>query len=192
MPDADRPFAATPPSDAAMIRSTLRTTSSGVQRDLHEALFAVGSHDVGDRRRDDRHAGCEEFRRLRRADEPRRLVHCERHQAGVPAGKIARQLVVASPAEPVDVGSARKRRFVDLDHRADHHELPLRSERSKRADEVDVHALVDHAEEAEPRMGNGGLVIGLVAHRAALARNASKSIDDGKACTLRCRLRLAS
>ena len=49
-------------------------------------------------------------------------------------------------------GALRQGRRVDLHHRADHHEVPVRPQVGDAGDEIDVHALVDDAEEAEPRM----------------------------------------
>ena len=57
--------------------------------------------------------------------------------------------------------------------------------------EVDVHSFVDDAEEADPGAGDGGLVRRVPPADRAFEK-CWKSIEDGKPCTLRCRLRLAS
>ena len=54
----------------------------------------VMTHDVLDRRRDDRLAAREIFRRLGRRDELGRIVHREGHQRHVPARQVGRQLLV--------------------------------------------------------------------------------------------------
>src|SRR5829696_4074738 len=72
-------------------------------RDLNEPLLAVRPHHVRDRRRHDRHAGRKELRRLGRADEARRLVQRERHQADIPARQIARKVRITLSREPMDV-----------------------------------------------------------------------------------------
>ena len=69
---------------------------------------------------------------------------------------------------PVDVGALRQAGRIDLHDRSDHYEMPIGPEARGLADEADVHALVDDAEEAEPRMRDVRLILRL--RRAHAAR----------------------
>jgi hypothetical protein len=104
--------------------------------DLDRMDAGVARHDVGDRGGNHRLAAGQVFRRLGRADEARRLVKGEGHQRHVPAGEIGREFGVVAGAEPMDVGGARKVFVADLHHRADHHDLPVRSRRGHAGDEA--------------------------------------------------------
>ena len=51
----------------------------------------------------------------------------------------------------MDVALPRQLRGIDLHHRPEHHEMPIWSQHRQSRDEVEVHAFVDDAEEAEAR-----------------------------------------
>ena len=137
----------------------------------HEALGRVSDRDrvdvavvpdhVGDRGRDHGQAGGQVLGRLGRADEARRFVARERHQGDVPAGEVARQVGVLARAQIVDVGPPWQVGGVDLHDRPHHDELPVRPAGGQGVQELEVHALVDDAAEAQPRVGDVGLVGGL-------------------------------
>ena len=57
----------------------------------------------------------------------------------------------------MDVGVARQALRVDLDHRADHHDLPLRVAHGHGVDQLHVDALVDDAAVTQPRTRQLGL-----------------------------------
>ena len=132
-------------------------------------------------------AGGEELGRLGRADEPRRLVERERHQADVPARQVARQLGVAlrrraSGCWRAAAGVAG----IDLHHRADHHELPVRAERRDAADE----ARGPCARRSRRRSRGAGAgcaawSAGSAPARRAPWRSGRRRSRDGKAWTLR-------
>ena len=162
------------------------TNSLGVRGDAHDV--AVRLDHVGDRRADDRLARRHVFERLGRADEAGRLVQRERQQADVPAGEAVRQRVVRLLAQVVDVGAPRQRGRVDLDDRADHDDLPVRIGVGQRGDQVEVEALVDHAEEAQARVAGspcGSVRAGAMRRRRtpSCAKCAASTLL-GKQCTL--------
>ena len=129
-----------------------------IARDSHAVELAVVPDDIDDRGGDDGPAGREVLGRLRRADEARRLVRCERHHGHVPTGQIGGQIVVSLGSKVMDVESTRQARRIDLDHRPDHDEMPIRAGSRYLGQECKVDPLVDHAIEAEAGVGNGGLV----------------------------------
>ena len=98
----------------------------GIAGNLDEALLAIGSNHILDRRRDHRHASGEKFRGLGRADEARGLVEGEGHDADVPSRQIGGKLMIGLRTHPMQIGSPRQRRRIDLHHRTDHDQLPLR------------------------------------------------------------------
>ena len=131
----------------------------GAVGDAHDAGVTIGAQHIGDRRGHHRTATGEVFGGLGRADEAGRFVQRERHDRHVPARQVLRQLVVGLAAEVVDVVAARQLGRVDLDHRADQHDLPLRLHPRHLLDQLEIKTLVDHAVEAQARMGDFRLVV---------------------------------
>ncbi len=154
--------------DSSSASSQAATNSSGSRGDLHALELAVVADHVLDRGRHDRLAAGEIFGGLGRRDELGRFVHRERHQRDVPARQIGRQLGVGLAAEIMDVGPLRQVVVADLDHRADHHERPVRAHRGDLVEQLGIEALVDHAVEAEARPRQVFLVGGVELPRARL------------------------
>jgi hypothetical protein len=140
----------------------------GAVGDGHHA--GVGARHVADRRAHHRLARGHVLERLGGADVARGLVQLERQQAHVPAGDQLGKLLVAALSQPVDVGPARQRAGVDLDHRAHHHDLPVGMRVGQRGDQREVDALVHHAAVAQARMRNARLVRVVRVVRAAAGR----------------------
>ena len=65
-----------------------------------------------------------------------------------------RQGLVGLLAEVMDVRALRQAGGIDLDDRADQHDLPVRMRIGQRFDQAGIEAFVDHAVEAESRMRN--------------------------------------
>ena len=86
------------------------------------------------------------------------VVVREWHQRHVPARQVLRQHVVRFLAEVVNVGRLRRALRIDLDDRTDQHQVPVWPQARNLLDKLQIHALVDDAEEAEPRMRNAGLI----------------------------------
>jgi hypothetical protein len=61
----------------------------------------------------------------------------------------------------MNVRAARQAGRVNLDDRPDHHELPTGAQPRDRVEQRGVEPLVNHAEEAEARARDGGLVCGV-------------------------------
>jgi len=68
----------------------------------------------------------------------------------------------------VDVVALRKRGGIDLHDRADHDEVPVGTELRHPTEELDVHALIDDAEESEAGMRDGRLIRRLGLERTGL------------------------
>ena len=108
------------------MRSQAAMKSGGALGDRDHV--AVRHLDVGDRGADRRQFGGHVLEHLGRADELGRFVQRERQQADVPAGQELGQLVIgAGPCS--GCWRARQVGRVDLDHRADQHDLPVRTRR---------------------------------------------------------------
>ncbi len=58
----------------------------------------------------------------------------------------------------MDVADTRQLGRVDLDYRADHHELPLRALRGNLTEQRHIEPLIDHAIEAQARVRDVGLI----------------------------------
>ncbi len=129
---------------------------------LHALQVAVVADHVGDRRRHHRPAAGQVFRRLGRADELGGVVDGEGHQGHVPARQIGRQVGVGLAAQVADVGPLGQVGGVDLHHRSDDAQGPVRPGVGQVGQEPQVHPLVDHAVEAQARAGQGGLILGLL------------------------------
>ena len=71
-------------------------------------------------------------------------------------------------------GAARQRRGIDLHDRAEHDELPVGPRGGDAGEQLEVHPLVDHAEESEPRVRDRRLVGGIRRRSAAPARSAPR------------------
>jgi len=119
--------------------------------------MAVGFDHVADAGADRGLASGHVFERLGRADETRGVVERKRQQADIPSGHEARQVVIALLAQPVNVAAPGQRVLANLDHRADHDELPLGMRIGQGGNQVQVDALVDHAAVAQPGMRQAGL-----------------------------------
>lgn len=61
------------------------------------------------------------------------------------------EIVVGTGAKPIDVAPLRQFGGIDLDHRSDHVQPPIRPHGSDAFDEIEIHTFVDHSEEAEFR-----------------------------------------
>jgi len=147
---------------------------------------AVRLHHVADRGADGRPAAGHVLQHLGRADELRRVVQRERHQADVPAADEGGQVLVALLAQPVDVRVARQAVGVDLDHGADHHDLPLRVCGGHRIDQVHVDPLIDDAAVAQPGARQLGLqrVVTLDLGEMLVVHAAGKAVDAAVAVLL--------
>ena len=154
-----------------------------IRRDAH--AIAVQRDHVGDRRADDGLSGRHVFERLGRADEARRLVERERHQAHVPRRHERRQFGIRLLPEIVDVRRLRQRGRIDLHDRPDIAELPLRPQRGDLAHELDVEALVDHAEEPEHRSAKRKRSSAMRRSRAAEKCATSTLLGKQCVCALR-------
>jgi hypothetical protein len=86
------------------------------------------------------------------------LIVGEGHKRDVPAGQIGRQDVILLLTEIMDVGQARQLGGVDLGDRSDQHEVPVGAGTGRRGDQRQIDPLVDDPVEAEPGMGDGGLI----------------------------------
>src|SRR4051812_38907449 len=95
--------------------------------DLDEPGVSIWSYNISDGRRDDRCARCEEFRRLRGADEASGLVEGKRHDTDIPAADVGWQILVVFGPQPMNVFQPRQTCRIDLYNRSDHDELPVRS-----------------------------------------------------------------
>ena len=65
----------------------------------------------------------------------------------------------------MDIRCLRQRRRIDFDDRSEQHELPFAAFSSRTSNEIPIEPLIEHAKEADPRMGNARL-IGGIGHRA--------------------------
>ena len=162
-----RPAARATPRSAASIAATKASARVG---DAGQPGLAVGAHDVADRGRDHRLAGREVLRRLGRADEAGRVVARERQQRHVPARDVA----PAAPHRTSARGSGCSRAAAGsagsiLATGPTITNCQSGRGRGQAAEQREVDALVDHAEEAEARMGDRRL-IGRIDPRLAGAR----------------------
>ena len=130
-----------------------------VVRDSGQALDSVRPHDVPDRGGDNGLAGGEVLGRFGRADIAGGLVTGERQQRHIPPGDVRRQLVVGLGPEIVDVRRDRQHGRVDLDHRPDDHQMPVRAQLRHPAQQLEIHPLVDDTKESKSRMRNGRLIV---------------------------------
>src|SRR5687768_9707100 len=80
----------------------------------------------------------------------------------------------------MNVGTTRQRSRVDLHDGPDQHEVPVGTRRGDTVDELDVEALVDDAEEADPRAGNVTLVLRL--DRRAPRFREVRNVDAAREC----------
>ena len=133
---------------------------------------AVMPHHIDDRGRHDGTARSEIFGRLGRADEAGRLIDRKRHQRDIPAGDHLRQLVIGTRSQIGQVIALGQVGRVDLDHRTDDLDRPVGSRVRKRAEQVEIHPLVDHAIKAEPRLPRAR-------PRAAARAREMRNIDAG-------------
>ncbi len=89
----------------------------------------------------------------------------------------------------MDVGPARQVGGIDLHHRSNDHQAPVRPGGGQGVQKLDVHALVDHAVEAEPWMRRASLVRGVRLRLAGLGEMPAvhaggKGMDIGVAAAL--------
>ena len=90
------------------------------------------------------------------------------------------------------LAAPRQRGRIDLDDRADHHEVPVRRRFRDAVEQREIHPFVDHAEESEPRVRDLPLVGWLEDESARLREVLRRRRCSGNAWTLGCACRLAS
>ena len=152
---------------------------------------AVRIDHILDRRAHGGAIGSKILERLRRADEASRLVQGERQEAYIPAcDEIGKFVVVALP-QPMQIGALRQGGRVDLDDRANHDDLPVRTCIGQCFDQREVDALIDHTKKTETWVRNMALRRVLVIRapfrqaRQPCARKVGRIDAAGKAVNLR-------
>ena len=140
------------PLGRAITCSAAATKFFGRRGDLDQSLRTIGSNHIDDGRRHDRHPCGKKLRGFGRADEARRLIERERHDADIPGADLLRQVRIGARPAPVDVGPLRQRPGIDLHHGTNDVELPVRSQFGRSGEQIEVEPLIDHAEKAELRL----------------------------------------
>ena len=182
-----------PPGPRPAPRRTRATKLGGVSAIRDQPLLAVRPHDVADRRRDDRLAGGQVLGRLGRADEPRRLVARERQQRHVPAGDVVRAARRRSSARGSGCsGAAAAPAGSILTTGPTSTICQSGRARGDAVEQREVHALVDHAEEAEPRARDRAPGRRIGARPARACAKCATSTLLGNGCTFGCGSRFAS
>ena len=134
----------------------------GGVRDARESQLAVRAHDVADGRGDHGATRSQVFRRFRRTDEARGLVPGKWQERDVPPAEVIGQRFVRLRSEIVNVCGTRQRCRVDLDHRADHDEVPVGPQLRGAGDQIAIEPLVDHPVESESRPPDSLLIFGFL------------------------------
>src|SRR5205807_9511567 len=70
--------------------------------------------------------------------------------------------------DALPISLPRQRRLRDLHARTEHHEMPVRVPFGDRANQIQIHALVDDAEKPHSRMRNAGVIRGFLGDGAGI------------------------
>ena len=92
--------------------------------------------------------------------------------------QVVRKLGVRLRPEPVDVRPSRQSGRIDLDHRTENDELPVRPQVGEFVEEIGVETFIHDAEEPQARMRDRSL-IGRVSRDASPSAGEMRRIDRG-------------